>query len=422
MFVKMEKKQILSLSTHDRLGAGLYAVEVHKLLLSAGYDSRMYVKEKTQELESIVPYKRTFLHKVVDRLYRWIAPPKTIKTYPDYFFFGHLRGSRFPTFQTIKNQVGFKPDVVLVFWISDFITNKVIEKFHRRFGSKIIFIPPDAALFTGGCHYPNGCTNYNSGCAHCPAIEGNDELSKTIFTEKKSIVRKTSALILSGSSYLRNLAVSSRITSDQRIAELFGMVNEDEYKPISKEEAKRRLDLESDKIYILLAAAFLNQKRKGMAVAIEALNIVWSRWPNFEVILIGNNTKEFKTRYDGILHELGYVQTNKLNDLYNSAHFYLCPSLEDAGPIMVNQSMMAGTPVVGFDVGVLTDLVVNAETGYRYPIGDSGGLADGIERMLKTDPLKLEEMKSQCREIALQKYSKTATLNVLSGLLVKDSK
>lgn len=415
------KPKILVLSTLDRYGAGLYALEIHKLLVGSGYHSRMYVKEKSSNRSDIIAYKRTFFHKVVDRLYRYLSPPKKIKTKPDYHFYGHLKTSFFPTFRTVKQQIGFKPDVVLIFWVSDFITNEIIEQFHQQLNAKVVFFTPDAALFTGGCHYPNGCTNYRTGCFECPAISSENQrsIASKVLSEKAEMMKTVNAIILSGSSYLTKLSNTSLITRTQNIIELFGMVDEEEFFPVDRQEATKRMGLSPNTKYVLLAAAFLNQRRKGISEAITALNQVWAQYQDFEVILLGNNSEEFMKKYHGAVQPLGYIDASKLNDLYNVSHFYLCPSLEDAGPMMVNQSLMAGTPVVGFRVGVLNDLIVDGETGYLSDTGDIMIMGENVMKVLQMTEVETTAMRVNCRQLALSSYSKEEILKKITSIIDK---
>ncbi|HEY5124202.1 MAG TPA: glycosyltransferase [Ignavibacteria bacterium] len=63
---------------------------------------------------------------------------------------------------------------------------------------------------------------------------------------------------------------------------------------------------------------------------------------------------------------LGYVDnTFGIASAFQAADVFVCPSIEDSGPIMINQSIMCGTPVVVFEMGVATDLVETGITGFR---------------------------------------------------------
>ena len=67
----------------------------------------------------------------------------------------------------------------------------------------------------------------------------------------------------------------------------------------------------------------------------------------------------------------------RMEDSATSVHL----SIEDSGPMMINESIMCGTPVVCFDMGVARDLVHTGRTGYRAALRDSSDLAFGIREV-----------------------------------------
>jgi glycosyltransferase involved in cell wall biosynthesis len=68
------------------------------------------------------------------------------------------------------------------------------------------------------------------------------------------------------------------------------------------------------------------------------------------------------------------------------------------------ESLACGTPVVGFPAGDMPDMVRAGLTGLLVPLGDSQALREGIRHMLAS-PVALAEMSTNCRRIAVEKYS-----------------
>jgi glycosyltransferase involved in cell wall biosynthesis len=50
---------------------------------------------------------------------------------------------------------------------------------------------------------------------------------------------------------------------------------------------------------------------------------------------------------------------------------------------MINESIMCGTPVVSFRMGVAEDLIINGETGYIVKLKNIRDLANGIDEDYK---------------------------------------
>jgi len=73
--------------------------------------------------------------------------------------------------------------------------------------------------------------------------------------------------------------------------------------------------------------------------------------------------------------------------------------------MMINQSIMTGTPVVSFEMGVSEDLVLTAKTGYRAAVRNSIDLAKGIDCVLSLTDDEHEKMCETCRTFAIHNYT-----------------
>jgi glycosyltransferase involved in cell wall biosynthesis len=66
--------------------------------------------------------------------------------------------------------------------------------------------------------------------------------------------------------------------------------------------------------------------------------------------------------------------------------------------------MACGTPIVGFDVGGIPDLVRPGLTGLLVPPEDVQALRAAIVELLR-HPARRAEMAANCRRIAVEEYS-----------------
>jgi glycosyltransferase involved in cell wall biosynthesis len=83
----------------------------------------------------------------------------------------------------------------------------------------------------------------------------------------------------------------------------------------------------------------------------------------------------------------------------------LVPSLwpEPFGIVAI-EAMASGRPVVASDIGGLSDLVVDGETGYLVPPGDAQALCRAMQHLLDNAPLR-EQMGNAARQRAQQFYA-----------------
>jgi glycosyltransferase involved in cell wall biosynthesis len=69
--------------------------------------------------------------------------------------------------------------------------------------------------------------------------------------------------------------------------------------------------------------------------------------------------------------------------------------------MMINQSIMCGTPVVAFEMGAALDFVGNGKTGFRATLGDCNELAAGLKEIILMDTKAKERMDLNCTEMSL---------------------
>jgi glycosyltransferase involved in cell wall biosynthesis len=79
---------------------------------------------------------------------------------------------------------------------------------------------------------------------------------------------------------------------------------------------------------------------------------------------------------------LGFLPREDLPALYATLDAFLFPSPVETQGLVALEANACGTPVVGVDAGALADTVVDGETGYHYPRGDTAAFADAIDRTL----------------------------------------
>ena len=156
-----------------------------------------------------------------------------------------------------------------------------------------------------------------------------------------------------------------------------------------------------DKKIVFFGSSHLDEPRKGMSVLIDALIKVKNQ--NVFYVVAGGETLY---QHADNMKVVGYLTEDELIEMYQMSDMFVCPSLADAGPMMVNQSLMCGLPVVSFPVGVSVDLVRTGDTGYLARFNDSDDLAKGIDYILSLSNEDYSVISRNCREQALQMYAK----------------
>lgn len=85
---------------------------------------------------------------------------------------------------------------------------------------------------------------------------------------------------------------------------------------------------------------------------------------------------------------LGAKDQNTLQYYYNAAEAVVMPSHYESFGMVALEAMACGTPVIASDVGGLSHLVRDGETGFHVPSGNHLALASTLARLLQDDGLR----------------------------------
>jgi len=66
------------------------------------------------------------------------------------------------------------------------------------------------------------------------------------------------------------------------------------------------------------------------------------------------------------------------------------PSKFEGLPLSAIEACQLGVPVVAYDVGGISEVVIDGECGYVVPAGDRGALVDAVERLASDEGLRSE--------------------------------
>jgi glycosyltransferase involved in cell wall biosynthesis len=169
--------------------------------------------------------------------------------------------------------------------------------------------------------------------------------------------------------------------------------------------AKERLGLPTNHPVVLMTAANLENRWKGAAHGVEALNAVAPS--RASVILVGENSDRVASQLQ--CDAIAYPREGdrqKMADYYRAADVTLVPSLEDICPLVVPESMACGTPVLAYATGGIPEVVSHGAGGLVARRGDVAALA-AIIRSVIDDAALRSRLAVTARERAVNEFSLT---------------
>lgn len=414
---------VIHFSTSDASGAFTATYRIHQSILKLGYRSILFVQRKTRKEADIIevgtkPKAKGLLSRVLSKSQSLFTTQAV-----NYCFFDRMSYT-LSSSQDVVDVLPFRPKVIFIHWTSGFLDTDIIIDLQKKFGSTVYCTFMDTAPLTGGCHYSWDCLGYTQDCGNCPAVNFWDkELPKLNLKKKIDFVNSVSAIPITSISWMKKKIEISSVFGDRVCREFSLGIDSKVFCPGSKKIARDNLGLPHDKVYILVAASSLDDPRKGVEYAHRAVaQLVEQRessLENVEILLAGKLGKfsplkkwALPTRY------IGRVKGDKsLVDLYRASDVFLSPSIEDAGPMMVGESMLCGTPVLSFDVGQACDLIQSSESGFIVPTKDYIALAQALSLFLCLNQEAIQSLSDNARRSAVSRVSITSQNEILENLL-----
>jgi glycosyltransferase involved in cell wall biosynthesis len=105
-----------------------------------------------------------------------------------------------------------------------------------------------------------------------------------------------------------------------------------------------------------------------------------------------------------------------LKRLYATADLFVLPTLADCFPLVIQEAMAAGLPVVATDVGAIREAVRDGETGLLLPPGDVHALAVALATLV-ADPAARQAMGVRGRAMAEQSFDSVANARRIIAIM-----
>ena len=123
------------------------------------------------------------------------------------------------------------------------------------------------------------------------------------------------------------------------------------------------------------------------------------------IVLAGKAENKNESQFSIDTLYIGPLSRQNLIKAYNASNIFLSPSIDDAGPSMVNQSIMCGTPAICFEIGTALDIIDNGISGYKVKVKDYEAFADAIYTIYNMPAEKYDKLQLSTREMALKHNS-----------------
>jgi len=223
---------------------------------------------------------------------------------------------------------------------------------------------------------------------------------------KKEILSKKNVFVVTLNSDLRQKLIELYPQAKSRVFTIPNPVNINNFRPLNKKITLIHPNLTPNRPFLLYLGGF-EDKRKGWDLLCKALS---DSSANLDLVVVGECT----IRNLGLNSQINVfsvekiIELDSLCEIYTAAHAVLIPSRDEGLSLVATEALSCGTPIIGFSIQGLKDIVINGKTGLLANAFNVEDLKNSIETIALTTK---EQFHKNCREFAV---------NNLSNIIVRE--
>ncbi|MDX2304268.1 MAG: glycosyltransferase [Microscillaceae bacterium] len=369
--------KILHVNTSEAGGAAKAVIRLQEALIQSNVDSKMLVLYKyhsnKEHIYSFQNNRLSLFQKLKYSLhYRW----------DNFFKSQKLRHKnrnyeRFSFPNTIYDLTSHplvqEADIIHLHWVAGFLD---YHTFFKKINKPLVWTLHDLNPFNGGFHYKRDYLENQIDFY---------KLDRDIRKIKQNALLKLENLtVVNLSSWIYKLSTGSDILGRFKHKFIPNGLDMEVFKKINRQSARRILNLPENKKIILFIADAINNKRKGFQYLSHALSLM----PHEDLLLVvvGQGSTDSSPIPTQVLNFI--TDDHLLATVYSAADICVIPSIEDNLPNTVLESMACETPVIGFQVGGIPDMIKPNKTGLLAKAFDEKDLAAKIKYLLEDEEFR----------------------------------
>lgn len=347
-----------------------------------------------------------YLEKIFNPFIKRLPHPQKFKTSN-----GILHTTNFKSETDINWINNSEFDLVNLHWISGVICNKDIAKIKKP----IVWTMHDSWPCCGAEHHPNVIENdkrWQEGYYkwNKPKSTKGQDLCRKVWNQKKKYIGNKDIVFAAPSNWEHDILKSSKLFGNSACKVIPNIIDHSVFYPKDKKTARVLFNIPSDKIVIGFGAAYdidNPKSMKGSYYLIDALKKLKNS-EDYYLVIFGSVSDSFTSLIQIPFFASGFISNpNILSAIYSACDVIINPSLIENLPTVCLESICCGIPVVAFDVGGTSDIVVHKETGYLATPYMADELIDGVEWCIKNQ----KELSNNCLKKAEKDFDSEKIIN-----------
>lgn len=305
----------------------------------------------------------------------------------------------------------YNPDVINIHWThGPTIPIQIIPRLNKKW--PVFWTIHDLWPITTNtyCEDVNGKTFIKPNKTLMRKITQRIEFTpQVLFKYKIRLLSKAGIHTISPSNWMLNKVKDSPVFCSARNYHVPNGVDCNVFRPLNQNDLRNKYGIHSNCKVILFLSAKVTESWKGFYYFAKSLEYLKASNPQLVdsiiTLTVGRNSNEANNYLSTAVRNLdGTSDASVLAEYYNLADVFVSASISDNFPSTLLESSASGTPVVAFDVGGVSEIVIDKTTGLLSESKDISAMAKNIEKVLTDDKLR-EKFSENCRNHVANNFS-----------------
>ena len=273
-------------------------------------------------------------------------------------------------------------------------------------GKPVVWTQHDQWAFTGGCHYSDGCRQFEALCTGCPQLKRDPwGLPALLQAEKAACFADGLLHLVTPSAWMGEALRTSSVFRGAEASVIRNPIDLDLFRPLSpgpRMDLRARMGIGAGDVVVIAGAISQAELRNGFDLLLDGLQGFAARLSpaaphRLWVLSFGHNALAIDIPGIESL-ALGPVEDDAaLASILGLGDLLIIPSREDHYPNIMVEALACGTPVAGFSCGELAELVVHDVSGLLLGAAPEASAITAMLDRIMAAPERLAGMRAAAR-------------------------
>lgn len=370
--------KVLHIALTDGGGAGLGMMNQHLALLKVGVNSKVLVALKKSSMDSVYETKPNhsilssnkyiyLLEKIARRLGICLTEYDKIhhliytirRKHPVQF------SSPVTQYDVSEHPLVKEADVINLHFIADFVD---LKSFFVKVKKPIVWTMRDENPGLGGFHY---LATKQAYLQYYKAVE-----AQMLMIKRRAIMQCQQLQIVSLSRKMQEFCQQVDYLACRPNAIIYNAISSEAFQPFDRREARKKLGVREDDMVLSFVSADLTEKRKGLSLLLEALDILHDE--RIKLLCVGRSSVEIN--HKNVISLGSICDTRQLSMVYSASNAFVTASSQESFGKTVVEALYCGTPVVSMPVGIASE-IIDETNGVLCSARTPQEIANGIKKI-----------------------------------------